>query len=134
VLVGRFLDMRHRGAFALALEPTWEAYMFWLEIGLSAVAMLLLFSARVRRSPDLLYGGAVLAIGGFMANRLNIAVTGMEASSGTTYFPRWTEVAVTLFIVAIGFAVFRVLAGVLPIFEPVQKPEEEEGPRIVQAA
>jgi Ni/Fe-hydrogenase subunit HybB-like protein len=41
----------------------------------------------------------------------------MEAGSGTQYIPKWTEVAVTLGIVALGFAIFRFAARRLPIFE-----------------
>jgi Ni/Fe-hydrogenase subunit HybB-like protein len=41
----------------------------------------------------------------------------MEAGSGTQYIPKWTEVAVTLGIVALGFAIFRFAARYLPIFE-----------------
>ena len=54
---------------------------------------------------------------GFITNRLNVAVTGMEAGSGTHYVPKWTEIAVTLAIVALGFAIFRVVAHYFPIFD-----------------
>ena len=50
------------------------------------------------------YGGMVA---GFLANRLNVSVTGLEASSGVRYFPSWMEVAVTLSVVAGGFLLFR---------------------------
>ena len=134
VLVARFLDLRHRGAIPYAFQPSWEAYMFWLEIGLSASAVALLFWGRTRRTPNTLYGASVLAIGGFMANRLNVAVTGMEAGSGVHYFPRWTEVAATLFIVGIGFAVFRAVAGVLPVFEAAREQQQDESIHVVKAA
>ena len=48
--------------------------------------------------------------------------TGLEAGSGTHYIPRWSEVAVTLSIVAAGLAIFRMIAEYFPIFEA----EEEE--------
>ena len=41
----------------------------------------------------------------------------LEAGSGTHYIPRWSEVAVTLSIVAAGFAIFRVVAQYFPVFE-----------------
>ena len=41
----------------------------------------------------------------------------MEASSGVTYIPKWTEVAVTFSIIAAGFAIFRLAAKHLPVFE-----------------
>jgi Ni/Fe-hydrogenase subunit HybB-like protein len=114
----RFLDLQHRGALALLRENRTETWLFALEILLLAAPMLLLFQRRVRWNPARLYACAVIVILGFIANRLNTSVTGMEAGSGTHYIPRWTEVAVTLAIVALGFAVFRVVARRFPIFEP----------------
>src|ERR1039458_1102216 len=66
---------------------------------------------------------SVMVIFGFIANRLNVSVTGMEAASGTHYVPRWTEVAVTLAIVALGFALFRVIAQYFPVFEERHRDE-----------
>jgi Ni/Fe-hydrogenase subunit HybB-like protein len=42
----------------------------------------------------------------------------MEAGSGTYYLPKWTEIMITLSIIALGFAVFRFAAKHLPIFSP----------------
>jgi len=59
----------------------------------------------------------VMVIFGFIAHRLNVSITGMEAAAGVTYIPRWTEVMITLAIIALGFAIFRFAAKYLPIFE-----------------
>jgi Ni/Fe-hydrogenase subunit HybB-like protein len=67
---------------------------------------------------------------GFIANRLNVAVTGMESASGTHYIPKWTEMAVTLSIIALGFAIFRIVAQYFPIFEA----HEEEAQAPVEAS
>jgi Ni/Fe-hydrogenase subunit HybB-like protein len=40
----------------------------------------------------------------------------MEAGSGTSYLPKWTEVMVTLAIIALGFAIFRFAAKNFPVF------------------
>jgi Ni/Fe-hydrogenase subunit HybB-like protein len=53
---------------------------------------------------------------GFVTNRLNVSVTGMEAGSGTHYVPKWTEVMITLSLIALGFAIFRYAVKCLPIF------------------
>jgi len=115
-LFARFLDLEQRGALALLRENRTETWLFGLEILLLAAPMLLLFRRGVRWNPDKLYACAVMVLFGFIANRLNVSVTGMEAGSGTHYTPRWTEVAVTLSIVALGFAVFRAIALHFPIF------------------
>ena len=118
----RYLDLAHRGALGLALENRPEAWLFGLEISLMLLPALLLFRAHMRRSPGRLYACSVMVLFGFVTNRLNVAVTGMEAGSGAHYVPKWTEIAVTLAIVALGFAVFRVVAHYFPIFEAHEEP------------
>jgi len=113
----RALDLIKRDAWARALELRIESWLFALEISLMLLPMLLLFRRRVRTSPNALYACSVMVVFGFIANRLNVSVTGMEAAAGTAYLPKWTEVAVTLAIVALGFAAFRFAAKHLPVFE-----------------
>ena len=128
----RFLDLGHRGALGLLMENRIETWLFALEIALLAIPALLLYQARVRMKPGALYGCAVMVVFGFIGNRLNVGITGLEAGSGTHYTPRWTEVAVTLSIVAAGFAIFRAVAQYFPVFhapaaqacEPGQPAEE----------
>lgn len=116
-LVLRLLGLRHRGVLTLLQEARTETYLFGLEILLMAVPAMLLFRRHVRASATGLYVSAVMVIFGFVAHRLNVSVTGMEAAAGLTYIPRWTEVMVTLAIIALGFAIFRFAAKYLPIFE-----------------
>jgi Ni/Fe-hydrogenase subunit HybB-like protein len=112
----RFWDLWRRGALPLLSQSRWETWLFGLETALFVVPMLLLFRAHVRRNPTALYVCAVMAIFGFVAHRLNVSVTGMEVASGVSYVPKWTEVMVTLMIVALGFAAFRLAARHLPVF------------------
>ena len=113
----RFLDLSHRHVFSLLLRNRIETWLFLLEIALMAVPTVLLYQQRIRSSPGRLYACAVMVVFGFIANRLNVGSTGLEAGSGTHYIPRWSEVAVTLSIVAAGFAIFRLIAEYFPIFE-----------------
>jgi len=53
---------------------------------------------------------------GFVLNRLNVSLTGFEASSGVSYFPSWVELAVTAMLVAVGFLAFGLAAKHLPVF------------------
>jgi Ni/Fe-hydrogenase subunit HybB-like protein len=115
-LTMRWIDINHRGAALGLFENRLENWLFWLEIALLLVPTLMLFRSSVRHSSDALYAAAVFWILGFIANRLNVAITGLEKSSGTHYVPRWTEVVVTLFICALGFAAFRIAAQCFPIF------------------
>ena len=113
----RFVDLSRRGVLGLLLVNRTETWLFLLEIALMAVPTVLLFQNRVRFRPGALYACAVMLVFGFIANRLNVGVTALESGSGTHYVPKWSEVAVTLSIVAVGFAVFRAIAQHFPIFE-----------------
>jgi Ni/Fe-hydrogenase subunit HybB-like protein len=113
----RFLDLSHRHVFALLAQNRIETWLFVLENLLLVVPMVLLYQRRVRSSPGFLYACAVMVVFGFIANRLNVGTTGLEAGSGTHYVPKWSEIAVTLSIVAAGFAFFRLIAQYFPIFE-----------------
>lgn len=117
----RFLDLAQRGALSRVLENRTESYLFGLEALLMIVPMLMLYSDRIRSSPGKLYASALMVVFGFVTNRLNVSVTALEAGSGTQYIPKWTEVAVTLAIVAGGFAVFRIVAAYLPVFEAAEE-------------
>ena len=113
----RILDLAHRHAFSLLSRNRQETWLFLLEMALMAVPTVLLYQARIRLRPGALYACAVMVVFGFVANRMNVGITGLEAASGTTYNPRWSEIAITLSIVAVGFAVFRVVAHYFPVFE-----------------
>lgn len=113
----RFLDLYHRGALRLLAMRSYETNMFLLEITLALILPIaLLMFPKVRESAGGLYLCAVFVILGFITNRLNVAITGMEASAGVHYFPKWSEIAVTGSIVGIGFATFGLAVKYLPIF------------------
>jgi len=112
----RFVDMAHRGVFHLLLLPRTETYLFLLEIALFLLPMLLLFRRRIHNNPTALYFCSVLTLLGCVANRMNVAITGMEASSGVHYFPKWTELAITMSLVASAFAIFWLAVKYLPVF------------------
>ena len=116
-LTMRALDLTHRGAWVYVFENRYESYLFGLEIALMLLPMMLLYREHVRTNPGALYGAALMVVFGFIANRLNVSITGMESGSGTSYIPKWTEVGITLAIVAVGFAIFRLIATYLPVFE-----------------
>jgi Ni/Fe-hydrogenase subunit HybB-like protein len=120
----RFEDLLHRGVLKLLFQPAYEMYLFWLEISLSLILpLLLLAQKKIRTTAQGLYLAAVLVVLGFITNRLNVSITGLESSVGRHYMPKWTEVAVTGAIIAAGFALFGLAVKYLPIF-----PAEESHP------
>lgn len=132
----RFQNLISHGDIRYAFMSTYEAAMFWVEIALGVlipVAMLLI--PKIRQNPISLYVISILVVSGFVVNRLNIAVTGMERAAGTRYIPAWTEVAITLSIVGVGITLFTLAVKYLPIFShgyPEPKKERASvGPRAV---
>jgi Ni/Fe-hydrogenase subunit HybB-like protein len=119
----RLEDLLHRGVLKLTLQPGYEMYLFWLEILLSVIAPLLLLSQKnIRTSAHGLYLAAVLVVLGFITNRLNVSITGLESAAGMHYIPKGTEIAVTGAIIAAGFALFGLATKYLPIFPAEEHP------------
>jgi len=118
----RFEDLFHRGMLRRTLQPGYEMYLFWLEVSLSLILPLaFLLQKKVRNSAGGLYLAAVMVVLGFITNRLNVSITGLESTAGMHYVPKWTEIAVTGAIIAAGFALFGLAVKYLPIF-----PAEDE--------
>jgi Ni/Fe-hydrogenase subunit HybB-like protein len=69
----------------------------------------------------------VLVLLGFITNRLNVSITGMERAAGVHYFPKWTEIAVTASIIASGFAIFGLAVKYFPVFPTAEQPEQSSG-------
>jgi Ni/Fe-hydrogenase subunit HybB-like protein len=113
----RLLDLYRRGVLGMALEPTFEAMMFQIEFTLGVILPIILVSVKKIRQNKLgQFAAAMCAILGFVMHRLNVSITGMDATQKTGYFPSWSEVAVTMMIVAVGFAAFALAVRFLPLF------------------
>jgi len=76
----------------------------------------LLLTPRIRQTAGGLYLCSVLVLLGFVTNRLNVSITGMEAAARVRYIPKWTEFAVTASIIGAGFTIFALAVKYLPIF------------------
>jgi Ni/Fe-hydrogenase subunit HybB-like protein len=112
----RGVDLARRHAIHLLWQPRSETYLFFLEVGLLGIPMLMLFQRKVHTNRTALYLCSVLTLLGFVTNRMNVAITGMQASAGVHYFPKWTELAITLGLVAGAFTVFWYAVKYLPVF------------------
>ncbi|HJV22846.1 MAG TPA: Ni/Fe-hydrogenase cytochrome b subunit [Holophagaceae bacterium] len=125
------LEAIHRnGAFADVWALTYEGKMFLVEFGLGVVLPVgLLAFQKLRTNASWLVTAAFLAVLGFVVNRLNVSVTGMERAAGIRYVPSVMEVIVSLGLVGLGMAVFALLVRWFPIFEahPAPEPEAPEG-------
>ncbi len=114
----RLQDLWRRGALVHLREPSTETVLFVLEIVLGLmIPFVLLLLRRVREDREGLFAAAVLVIAGFLLNRLNVSITGFAHSARAHYFPKWTEVSVTLSMVGVGFVCFALAARYLNVFE-----------------
>jgi len=104
----RVVDLATHDAIPYLFQRSEEAMSFWLEIGLFVIAPLVLLTRdSVRNNPQYLYWTCSLIVMGFMANRLNVSITGLQASSGVYYVPKWTEFACTLAVLTAAVCAFR---------------------------
>ncbi|MCU0242422.1 MAG: Ni/Fe-hydrogenase cytochrome b subunit [Vicinamibacteria bacterium] len=120
----RLLVLRRNGVLGNLLHPGYEETMFFVEFALGViipVALLARYAARINK--NLLTMGALSAVLGFIMNRLNVSITGMERAAGVRYIPSWMELVVSLGLVAIGFAVFTLAVNYLPVFADPHKEE-----------
>lgn len=120
----RFHDLISSGRIKYAFVQNYESTMFWVEVSLAIfIPVILLLIPSIRENALNVYVISILVISGFVMNRLNVATTGMERSSGVHYIPRWSEVAVTLSIVGVGIVIFTLAMKYLPIFSSKHAPQ-----------
>ncbi len=120
----RIYDLASRGMLGRAFDFSYESSLFLVEFVLGVVApFVLLAIPKVRHNTRGLYAGALLAVLGFVANRLNVSITGFEGAQGGRYLPSFSEAFITLFLVALGFGAFSLAVRYLNIFPA----EHEEG-------
>lgn len=122
----RIGDVVERGALSELWPLDRAAGFFLVEIIVGLLIPLVIFSyPHFRQNTRLLNRGAQLAVLGFIIHRLNVGITGFEVVAGKTYTPAWTEIAVSLMLVAIGVTAFNLAGRYLPIFE-TEDPERSK--------
>jgi hypothetical protein len=97
---------------------TREGLLLLLEIVLLLVGMMWIKGSE--EEPRELFFGAALIIAGVVANRLNTAITALEAGAGQDYLPRWGEFLISYSLVAAGVAGFALGVKHLSVFSEVE--------------
>lgn len=122
----RVFDLVNRGVLGQALSLSYESCLFLVEFALGLlVPLAMLAQPKVRTNSRGLYGAALLVVLGFVANRLNVSITGFEGAQGGHYLPSLSEAFVTLFLVTLGFGAFGFAVRHLRIYP---EPEQERTP------
>ncbi len=113
----RVQDIMARGALPYVFQLSYQSVMFAGEIILGVVLpFFLLLSKRIRTSRTGLFVASLFVLGGFVAHRLNTAITSMEQWPGHTYLPSWQELSITLALVVSGFVAFSFMAKHFEVF------------------
>ncbi len=124
-LVFRFSDLWRHGKLGLALTNTFEARLFWFEMGISTIVPLLLFLIpRVRRSHTGVFIASAMGVVGFLLNRIDASGLAQVWATRTDYFPMWTEFVVSLGIVSFFALIYLAIQEHFPVEREIVDEEE----------
>lgn len=132
----RIQDLVSRDALKYAFEINYQSILFAGEIILGVVVpFFLLLSKRVRESKVGLFYSSVLVLLGFVAHRVNTAITSMEQYPNRIYVPSWQELMITAGLCAFGFVAFGFVARYFQVFghEEHHAVEEASAKEVVDA-
>jgi len=114
----KFLELIVSGDIGLLFESTKYSMMFWIEILLPILAIVILLSKSLRENPNAVWGAASLIVLGVIVNRLNVCLVAMpDIFHGRTYFPAVGEFIITLGIVSGGVIAYGLIAKYFRVFE-----------------
>ncbi|MBN1608347.1 MAG: Ni/Fe-hydrogenase cytochrome b subunit [Polyangiaceae bacterium] len=123
----RFGDLAYRGQLVRVLDGSPLSFLFLFEVALSAVVPgLLLAVPRVRQNPRGLGLAAGMTVLGVIGYRFDVCIVAFKRPDGMSYFPTWTELAVSVGIVAAALLVFLFFVENLNVYsEEVHPPADE---------
>jgi len=111
----------------------WQVKMFWFELVIVAIIpTVLLFIRAVRRSAAGLMTVAITGVTGIVLNRINVGGLVHINRGETLYLPAWTEIVITLAVIAGAALVFLFMAERFKVWEiqpvdpdadPIKMPE-----------
>lgn len=124
----KFAQLALDGKLTMLFNSGWMSLLFWMEILISVVIPMILFSIkRIRQSPSGLLTGAVILLLGMILNRFDVSWFAVKHADPITYiptfmsqvhyFPSIPEVAISIGIFSAGILAFGLAAKYLPIFE-----------------
>ncbi|MFZ5814948.1 MAG: NrfD/PsrC family molybdoenzyme membrane anchor subunit [Bacillota bacterium] len=110
-------ELIYVGELSLLTTPSMESLLFWIEMGLWALAMLLFALPAIRRSAGGLFFAACLVIGGLMFNRFDVGLVAWTRPAGSWYMPSWMEFGVSFGVIAAVVLVYDFVATRMALFE-----------------
>jgi Ni/Fe-hydrogenase subunit HybB-like protein len=133
-LAFRLVDLTIRGQIVSAFRLDIFALLFWLELAVLGAALWKLRDSVLKRSPRIMFYGALLAVLGGMLYRFDPTTTAFQPKPGAIYFPSVIELLISLGFMAMGVAIFILLAKILPILPgSISLAQESEVQRLKEA-
>ncbi len=114
-LIVRFADIASRGELAATLTSGLLSLMFWVEIALFLVPILILAAPANRNHAGRLFGAAVAMLVAGSLYRVDAMLVAYDPGAQYSYFPSIPEMLVTVGIVAFEVLAYIVLARFLPV-------------------
>lgn len=103
----RIWDLWQRGILPAAMDGSWQAGLFLAEMLISAVVPAVLLMLRpVRESIAGLATCSIMVVFGTIGYRFNVCIVAFSRPADMPYWPTWTELAVSVGIVAGAVLVF----------------------------
>ncbi len=133
-LIVRLTDALLQGVMWNAMTFTLHSVWWWLEIVILVVALARFATPELPvRSADLLLP-ALATVLALIIHRTGVAIVGISVPEYGAYVPAWSEIVISVGIVAIGLLAFRVCAEHLPVYgwREAQVPLRKEGRPFVE--
>lgn len=123
----RFGDLAYKGKLGLIFTSGWDSFLFITEISLTLILPLAIFFSPLVKRRGWLTAGAMMVVIGFVLNRINVSGLATVTSTGTRYFPSWTEFMVSIGIVSASALVFFFFVERFHVYEtePIEVDEYE---------
>lgn len=114
-LVLRVVDLTVRGAWGYAFAGTLDAFMFWVEMALFALPLVVLASAKNRTNIRWIFISAVSLLLAGSIYRINTYLVGYHPAEGWHYFPSVSEIMVTVGIFSLEVVLYLIFVKSLPV-------------------
>ncbi len=114
-VVLRVVDLTVRGAWGYAFAGTLDALMFWVEMALYILPLVVLASAKNRTNIRWIFISAISLLVAGSVYRINTYLVGYHPAEGWTYYPTVSEIMVTVGIFSLEVVLYLIFVKRLPV-------------------
>jgi Ni/Fe-hydrogenase subunit HybB-like protein len=114
-LVIRVGDLTLRGAWGLAFQGTLDAFMFWVEMALYIVPLVILLKAANRTNTRMIFISAMLMLLAGTVYRMNVYLIGYHPGPDWNYFPSVAELLITIGMFSFEVVLYLIFVKYLPV-------------------